>query len=152
VDLGTGKYLEARIEVVGGRDEKVLNRGIELDKIGVLFAMGLRGYPALKYERAQLAVNYFDLIKEFTLDRFSRVIREDLKVDLVSALGEDGVYHPVTDSDFVFDAANPTHLKAKIAPSTSLAIREYAMIFATSFDNSGNRTFGDYVDHRIKGI
>ncbi len=152
VDLRTGKYLESRMDVIGGRDEIVLNRGIELDKIGVLYAMGLRGYPALKYERAQLAVNYFDLIKEFTLERFSSVIREDLKTDLVSTLGDDGVYRPVTDPAFVFDEANPAHLKAKIPASSNLAVREYAMIFATNFDNSGNRTFGDYVDYRLQGI
>lgn len=152
VDLKTGKYLLPRVEVIGGRDEVVQNRGVELDKIGVLYAMGLRGYPATKYERAQLAVNYFDLIKEFTVGKFSGVIREDAKVDLVTALGEDGLYHPITDPTVAFDPANPAQLKAKIAPSSSLAIREYAMIFATNFDNAGNRSFGDYVDYRLKGI
>lgn len=152
VDLKTGKYLDARVQFEGGHEERVLNRGIELDKIGVVFAMGMRGYPAAKYERAQLAVNYFDILKESTLDRFSRVIREDLKPELVSVLGEDGSYHPVTDPEFVFDEANPAHLKAKIPASSSLAIREYATIFATGFDNAGNRTFGDYVDYRLQGI
>jgi hypothetical protein len=149
VDLETGKYLESRVEIIGGHEERILNRGIEMDKIFVLYAMSMRGYPAPKYERAQLAANYFDLLKTFTLERFSSIIREDHKVNLVTKQGADGDFHPVVGR---VDAADPTVLQAKIAPSTSLAIREYATIFATSFDNNGNRTFGDYVDYRIKGV
>src|SRR5690606_5881640 len=50
VGLDYGKYLLSRYEAVG-TTERVLSRGVELDKIGVLWAMSMRGYPAEKYER-----------------------------------------------------------------------------------------------------
>ncbi len=152
IGLKTGKYLLPRFEIVG-HEERVMNRGVELDKIGVLWAMSMRGFPAEKYMRANLSANYFDLLKKFTMARFSSVVREDAKIDLLAQKGEDGDFHPVSDPSFVVDPANPDQLKVKIKPSSSLAVQEYAMMFsAANFDTSADRTFGDYVDYRIKGI
>lgn len=145
-----GKYLEAASETVGN-EERVTHRGIEYDKLAVLYAMSMRGFPANKYERASLSLNYFDLLKSFTMDRFSAVMRDELTVDMVAA-------QPLEGADFVptagdVDASDLHVLIAKIRPNTSLAIRQMASIFAMSnYGTSADRTFGDYVAVRRKGI
>jgi hypothetical protein len=151
VTLREGKYLESRFENTG-QEDRVLNRGIELDKIGVVWAMGMRGYPAPKYEAASLSVNYFDLLREFTLDTFSKLIRDDYKIEIAAVKPEGSMdYVPVLDQQL--DASDPNVLVAKIKPSTSLALRQYASIFAIlGFDSNADRSFVDYMDVRVKGV
>lgn len=152
VDLMTGKHLLSQIEMIGG-EERVLSRGIELDKIGVLWAMSMRGYPAPKYERASLSLNYFDLLKEFSMNTFSGIMRDDTTIDLVATRKD-------ANSDFIaqpagtrFTAGNPNQMKAKIRPATSLTLKEYATLFSViDYGSSSDRTFSDYIDFRIKGI
>jgi hypothetical protein len=153
VDLLSGKYLKSRVESVGDED-RVLNRGVELDKLAVLWAMSLRGYPAYKYEQASLAMNYFDLLKEFTMERFSALVRDEHVIDVAAEMPEGSTDFFINqDPQFTADPANPAHLKAKIRPSTSLAVQQYAALFAMiGYDSESDRTFGDYVDVRVKGI
>lgn len=152
VTLRDGKYLEAKSETVGD-EERVLNRGVEFDKIAVLFAMSMRGYPAEKYERASMSFNYFDVLKNFTLERFSSLMRDELTMDLVAVRSEGQAdFVPLIGPTSV-DPNDPNQLMAKIRPNTNSAVRQYASIFAmANYNTIADRTFGDYVTHRVKGV
>lgn len=151
ITLRDGKYLESRSEIVGD-EERVLNRGVEFDKIAVLFAMSMRGFPAEKYERASMSLNYFDVLKSFTLDRFSNLMRDELTTNF-AAIRPDGSTDFVPISLQEANPADPNVIIAKIRPNTNSAVRQYASIFAMSnYNTISDRTFGDYVNFRIKGV
>jgi hypothetical protein len=148
VDVSQGRYLTARSETIGGLEERIIHRGVELDKLGVLMAMSMRGYPARKYQKASLTLNYFDLLKDFTFSRFSSLMRDDFKVDLtIDQVSEGGDY-------VIADPTVPQTEKAitaKIKPSSSLTIQQYAALFAIfDYETSGDRTFRDYIDFKVK--
>lgn len=146
VPLGIGKYLLPRYELVG-TEERVLSRGVEDDKIAILFALGMRGYPAEKYLRAQLAVNYFDLIRQPMLRVYSEIMRDDYKIDVSAVKGEDGDYHVIRDG------GEGEKMSFKIEPGTSLAVQEYAAIFGMlGLDSGAQKLFGNYIDVRLEGV
>lgn len=151
IGLGTGKYLKTRVETVG-TNEKALNRGVEFDKVFVLYALGLRGYPARKYEEIGLALNYYDLAKEFTLNTFSDFMRDKRMTGVIAVKPEGATDYVLAKAGTRFDPENPAQVEAKIKPSTSLTIKTYARIFAAlDFPSNGDKSFADYVDFRLVG-
>jgi len=152
VGLNIGKYLESTSETIGDK-ERVLRRGIELDKAAVMMALSMRGFPADKYQRASISVNYFDVAKNLTLDIFTKVMLDAQEAPLNVAEFE-GQLIAITPQQAQALAGNEKFKlsQVKIKPSSNLFIETYAMIFAMlDFNNAGNKTFGDYVDYRIKG-
>jgi hypothetical protein len=152
VGLNVGKYLESTSETIGDK-ERVLRRGIELDKAAVMMALSMRGFPADKYQRASISVNYFDVAKNLTLDIFTKVML-DAQEASVNVADVEGTLIAVTPAQAESLRGNEKIKisQAKIKPSSNLFIETYAMIFAMmDFNNASNKTFGDYVDFRIKG-
>jgi hypothetical protein len=150
IDNRVGKYLKPTFQIVGSQ-ERVMRRGIELDKAAVLMALSMRGFPAQKYEQAGLAVNFFDLAKDFTLDIFSAAMRGKAETTL-TAKEVNGLLKAITP-DEAAKLPEGTPVRAiKVKPSTSLFVETYAMLFAmTDYNNNGDRSFGDYLDFRIVG-
>jgi hypothetical protein len=153
VGLDHGKYLKSRFDQEGNV-EKVLNRGIELDKIAVLWAFSLRGYPSEKYARASLNFNYFDFpsLKGDVLSTFSDAMRDSLTADMVIARnpGETD-FQLLQEGVSINPEAELQMVKGR--PATSQGIKQYAMLFAAAnFNNQADVSFGDYIDFRIAGI
>jgi hypothetical protein len=152
IPVGIGKYLESQVEVIGDR-QRAVRRGIDSDKTGVLLAMSMRGFPAEKYRRAGLQVNYFDVARDVTLELFSNVIKGSQDVTTY-ALENDSAYL-VIPPELVGPAKNRGMelKKFRIAASSNSLVKTYATVFALmNVNSSGDRTFGDYIDFRIKGI
>lgn len=149
VSLKDGKYLRARFANVGF-EERALSRGVETDKLYTLMLMSMRGYPAKKYRQASLYLNYFDLLGEFTLERFSDFITDDFKVEVTAKVGEDGGLTLVSSS--ADEGGSGEVVTGLIPVNTSLALKEYAKFFAAlEYNSESKRDFGEYVDYRLKG-
>ncbi|MEZ4741304.1 MAG: zinc-dependent metalloprotease [Bdellovibrionota bacterium] len=142
-----GKYLKAR-KVDVGLSEKVVSRGIEMDKASVLHVMAMRGYPANKYLSAGLQLNFFDLLNEYSFESFSAIIRDSMKIEINAVLSDDGKTY-MLQSD---EQSSAEVIKASIKPSTSLFIKQLATFYSmSSYNSNSDRSFGDYVDVRIVG-
>jgi len=154
VPLGIGKYLESSF-LPGGEwegSERIMRRGVEFDKLATLFAMSMRGYPARKYQRASLSVNYFAVAKEMTLDIFSKFMRDDYQTEL-KAVKTVGSSNYVAVSDAYQASEGEEVVTIPMTASTSLTVKSYAMLFAMlNYNSSADKTFKDYIDFRIKGV
>jgi hypothetical protein len=150
IGTNVGKYLKPEIQTVGV-EEQVMRRGAELDKAAVLMALAMRGFPARKYAQAGLAVNYFDIAKELSLDLFSKAIRGSGEATF-PAIETEGTLVALTSAQAASLPQGAPVQQIKVKPSTSLMIETYAMIFAMSdYNNAGDRSFEDYIDFRIVG-
>ncbi len=153
VGTDVGKYIQPSFETIGS-EERATRRGTELDKAAVMMALAMRGYPAAKYERAGLALNFFDLAKDLTLDLFSKTMRGKGEANFKAAKTKQGQLVALTDSRAaaLSNIAQIQIETVKLKPSTSLFVETYSMIFAAAdYNSASDRTFGDYIDFRVVG-
>ncbi len=153
VGTDVGKYIQASFETIGN-EERATRRGTELDKAAVMMALAMRGYPAAKYERAGLALNFFDLAKDLTLDLFSKTMRGKGEASFKAAKTKQGKLIALTENRAaaLSNIAQVQIETVKIKPSTSLFVESYSMIFAAAdYNSASDRTFADYIDFRIVG-
>ncbi len=149
IPLGFGKHFQTQYEN-DGFTERAIARGVQFDKLAVLFAMSLRGFPAQKYRRASLNLNFFDLVGELSFGIFSNVLRDELT-------GELEVVKPSADAPFIpsqlVSAPEGSQTKTiKFKPDTNLSIQQFASVFLTqNFNTNSDDSFGSYVDYRVKG-
>ncbi len=152
VGLGLGKYLQSSF-VQTGSSEKVMRRGVLVDKIGAMIALSLRGYPAERYERASMTFNYFDIFRDDTLNIFSNAMRETLKGNYSALKLENGALLALPSD--VAQTLPPDLLvqNIEVKAPTHTALKMMSMALAVeAHDGTADRTFGDYLDMRIDGI
>lgn len=154
VPLGVGKYLERAYAqgADGEGDDFVVRRGVEFDKLATIFVLMMRGFPALKYERISLAVNYSVIAKEAILDILSRYMRDDFQANLTVL--EDPATKTLVAVPSEYQASEGEKLSSVTIPAaTNLQVKVNAMIFTMSnYNSTADQTFEDYINFRVKGV
>ena len=154
VQLGVGKYLEAAFTPGGEweESERIQRRGVEFDKMATMFALTMRGFPALKYQRASLSVNYFAVAKQPILDIFSEFMRDAFKTTMKAVKVPDSEVYLAVANDFEAEEGQEV-IEGEVDASTSLSLQINAMIFAMSnYNSNADKTFGDYIAFMTKGV